>query len=92
MAALNLHHLFVPAELMCVFSSFFDRVRFASAQPPSSPSFPFLGATSPPADIITSLHRVTLPSQYAKTSSLPLVHIPAMLCPITSPLEPKLKH
>jgi hypothetical protein len=34
---------------------------------------------------------VTLPSHWVKTSSLPPLHLLAMLHPVTSPLEPKLR-
>jgi hypothetical protein len=63
----------------------FNPYRFASAQLTSSPPFPLLGAASPPADIATSLHRVTLPSHGAETSLLPLLHLPTMLHHIASP-------
>jgi hypothetical protein len=36
--------------------------------------------------------RVTLPSHGAKMSSLPLLHLSVTFHPVTSPLEPKLKH
>jgi hypothetical protein len=74
------------------FSLFFGQVTFKSAQLVSSAPFPFLGAASPQADVITLLHCVTLPSQWAKTTLLPLFHLLAMLCLVASSLDPKLKH
>jgi hypothetical protein len=44
-----------------IFFSFFGPVKFASVQLSSSPSFPLLDATSPPTDIVTPVHHVTLP-------------------------------
>jgi hypothetical protein len=63
-----------------------------SAQLASSPSFPIIGATSPPADVAMPLRRVMLPSHGAKTSSLPPLHFNAMPHPGASPLEQKPKH
>jgi hypothetical protein len=48
---------------------------------------PLFQPTSPRA-----LRSVTLPSYGAKMSSLPPLHLLATVCPISFPLEPKLKH
>jgi hypothetical protein len=74
------------------FSLFFSPVRFASTQLASSPPIPFPSVASPLADVITPPHCVTLPSHWVKMSSLPSLHLPATLCSVASPLEPKLKH
>jgi hypothetical protein len=54
--------------------------------------FPLSGGTSPLADIIILSHRVTLPFHRTKMTSLPPLHLSAMLHPIDSLLKPKLKH
>jgi hypothetical protein len=74
------------------FFLFFGPIRFASAQLTLSPPFPLPGVASHSANIVTPLHHVTLPFQGAKTSSLPLLHLPAMLPPVTTPLEPLNSH
>jgi hypothetical protein len=77
----------------CVnFFSFFDSVRFASAQLTSSPLFPLPGVVSPSIDVITQLCRVTIPSHRAKMSSLSLLHLVTTLRPVASPLKPKMKY
>jgi hypothetical protein len=91
-AALNLHHPFVPPESTAWIFFIFWPVRFTSVQLVSSPPFPIPSAASPLADVVTPPRRVTLPSYSAKMSSLPLLHLLTKLCPIASPLEPKLKH
>jgi hypothetical protein len=72
----------------------------------SSPPFPLPGVASPPADItapqrhvapapadvVTPQHRAALPSHEAKMSSLPPLHLLAMLRHVTSPLKPKSKY
>jgi hypothetical protein len=73
-------------------SLFFGQVRFASIQLASSPPFPLPGAVSPPINVITPPRRVTLPSYWAKMSSLPPLHLSATLHPVAFPLESKLKH
>jgi hypothetical protein len=84
-----------------IYSRWIDRVNFlhfstqqgfTSAQLALSPPFPLLGTASPPSDIATLLCRVTFPSHWAKMRSLPPLHLLAMLRPIGSLLEPKLKH
>jgi hypothetical protein len=55
-------------------------------------SFFLPGDASPPVDIGIPPRRVTLLFYRAKISSLPLLHLPTMLCPVASPLELKLKH
>jgi hypothetical protein len=50
------------------------------------------GAISPPADIVMPPRRVTLHSHWAKMSTLTPLHLPAMIRPITSPLDPKSKY
>jgi hypothetical protein len=74
------------------FSLFFGPVRFVSVQLTPSPPFPLLGAASPSADVVMPPCCVTLPSHWAKTSSLPPLHFSATFCPVASPLNPKLKH
>jgi hypothetical protein len=74
------------------FLHFFGPVRFASSQLTSSPPFFLLGATSPPANVVTPSRHATLPFYWAKMTSLPPLHLPVMFCPIASPLETKLKH
>jgi hypothetical protein len=74
------------------FYLFFEPVRFMSAQLALSLHFPLLGATSPPADVVTPPRRVTFPFYWAKISSLLPLHLSATLCLIASPLEQKLKH
>jgi hypothetical protein len=49
-----------------------------------SPPFPLPSAVSPPADVATPPHHVTLPSHAAKMSSLHLLHLLAMFHHITS--------
>jgi hypothetical protein len=71
----------------CEFSLFFGPVRFTSAQLMSSPLFPLLGATSPPADIVMMSRSITLPFYWTKMSSLPLLYLLAMMCPVASPLD-----
>jgi hypothetical protein len=63
-----------------------------SAQLILFPPFSLLGVASPSDDVVTPRHRITLPFHWAKMSSLPPLHLPGTLCPITSPLELKLKH
>jgi hypothetical protein len=74
------------------FSSFLCPVRFMLAQSTMSPPFPLPGAASPLAIVVTPPHHVTLPPHWAKMSLLPPLHLPATLCSIASPLEPKLMH
>jgi hypothetical protein len=74
------------------FLYFFGTVRFTSAQLASSPFFPLPDVASPPADIATPPRHVTLPSYWAKMSSLHPLHLPIMLYPIVFPLELKLKY
>jgi hypothetical protein len=71
------------------FIHFFSLIWFAWAQVVSSPPFPLPGAISPPVDVATLPHRVTLPFHGAKTSSSLLLHFLATLHPVASPLEPK---
>jgi hypothetical protein len=83
--ALHLHHPFVTVESIAL--------TFIIFRPnDASPPFPLPGAASPLADVTTPPRRVTLLSHGAKMSSLPPLHLPAMLRPFASPLEPKLKH
>jgi hypothetical protein len=63
-----------------------------SAQLASSPPFPLPSVISPLINVATPLLHVTLPSHWAKTSSLPPLHLSATLHPVTYPLEPKSKH
>jgi hypothetical protein len=63
-----------------------------SAQLTSSPLFPLPGATSPPTDVVTPPHHITLLFHGAKMSSLAPLHIPAIIRLIVSPLKLKLKH
>jgi hypothetical protein len=56
------------------------------------PPFLLPGAGSPLIDVVTPPRHVTLPSYGVKTSSLPPLHVLEMFRPVTSPLEPKLKH
>jgi hypothetical protein len=93
------HHCFKSSPSICTswiervdFFLFFGLVRFTLDQLVSSPPFPLLSAASPLADIITPSYRVTLPFHWAKKCSRSLLHLPVTLCPITSPIEPKLKH
>jgi hypothetical protein len=74
------------------FSLFFSPVRLASAQLMLFPPFSLPGVVSPPTNIVTPPCCVTLHSHWVKTSSLPLFYLLTTLCPVASPLEPKLKH
>jgi hypothetical protein len=76
----------------CGFYSFFGPVKFTSAQLTPSPTFPLFGVTYSLADVITPPHRVTFPFHWAKTSSLTLLHLPAILHLVAFTLELKLKH
>jgi hypothetical protein len=58
---------------------FFISVRFALVQLMSSHPFPLPGGASPPADIVILLRRVTLLFHGGKMSSLPPLHLSAML-------------
>jgi hypothetical protein len=75
-----------------IFSLFFSPVGFTSAKLALSPPFSLPGAASPTADVVRPPCHVALPFHWAKTSSLPPLHLSAMICPIASPLKPKLKH
>jgi hypothetical protein len=74
------------------FSSFFVPVRIVSTQLTSSHPFPLLGVASRLTDVVTLPLRVTVPSHWAKMSSLPSLHLSATLCPAALSLESKLKH
>jgi ABC-type amino acid transport system permease subunit len=63
-----------------------------SVQLASSHPFPLSGAAFPLANVVTLSRRVTLPFDWANMSSLPLLHLPIILCPVVSPLKVKLKH
>jgi hypothetical protein len=76
----------------CEFSSFFDPVRFVSAQLLSSPPFPLLSAASPSADVATPLRLVTLTTHRATMSLMPSLNLQTTLRPVTSLLDPKPKH
>jgi hypothetical protein len=54
--------------------------------------FPLPDAGSPPVDIVTLSHRVTLPSHWCKMSSPSPLHLSAMICLVAAPLELKPKH
>jgi hypothetical protein len=65
------------------FYSFFGPVRFVSAQLASSPPpFPLSNAASPPVDVVTLSHHVTLHFHWVKTSLLPPLHLSATLYPL----------
>jgi hypothetical protein len=73
-------------------SLFFDPVRFASVQLTSSSPFPLPGVIFAMVNVVTPSHCIMLPSYWAKTMSLPPLHLPITLCLIASSLESKLKH
>jgi hypothetical protein len=70
----------------------FGLVRFVSVQLASSHPFSLSGVSSPPDDVVTLPRHVTLPSHEVKMSSLPPLHLPAILHLIVSHLDLKLKH
>jgi hypothetical protein len=70
----------------------FDPISFMLAQLALSHTFPLPGATSPLVDTTTPSHRVMLPFHWVKMSSLPPLHLSAMIYPVASPLEPKSKY
>jgi hypothetical protein len=74
------------------FFLFFSPVRFVSTQLMSFSLFLLPGAASPSTDVITAPHRITLPSHWAKMSSLHSLYLSVTLCPVAYPLEPILKY
>jgi hypothetical protein len=89
---LNLHSPFIAVEsTVCIFFIFWpSKICVSTTSIISYLSLP--GGAFPPADVTILPHRVMLPSHEAKMSSLPPLHLPAMLCPIASTLKLKLKH
>jgi hypothetical protein len=88
--ALNLHHSIVATESKArIFFIFWPSKIHVSL---TSIVSPLPDATSPLVDIATPSRRVMFPCHAVKMSSLSLLHLPAMLHPIISPLELKLKH
>jgi hypothetical protein len=72
------------------FIFFASKIRVSSTG--SIAPLPLSGDASPLTDVTMSPSHVTLPSHGVKMSSLPLIHLRATLCPISSPLKPKPKH
>jgi hypothetical protein len=90
------HHCFKSSLSICnnwidrvSFFLFFGPTRFVSAQLVSSPPFPLPVS---PLLRLTSLRCVVLPFHRVKMSLLSSLHLSAMLRPVASSLEPKLKH
>jgi hypothetical protein len=89
--ALNIHRPFVAAESTTWIFFIFQPSKIC-VSPGVVSSLSPLCTVSPPADIATPPCHVTLPSYGAKTSLLPLLHLPVTLCLVASSLKPKLKH